>query len=240
MSPRHIAFGEKATGEAAGGAAFHEEKSMSEAEAQALPGVSSRVPLSRREFLYYLWGLSMALFMAEVGGALIWFALPRFRAGEFGGVFSVPIAEIPTPDADPDEFPAGRFWLVNLGEASIADPRQPQDYPVTAGVKAIYKVCTHLGCLYRWVPVNDRFECPCHGSKFLRSGTRIDGPARRNLDAFVIQAVDPSGTVVATSEQDPETSEVRSLQVPSSAITLRIDTGDRIRGGPNSKPGGGR
>jgi cytochrome b6-f complex iron-sulfur subunit len=150
------------------------------------------------------------------------------------------VDEVPSPDADPNEFPAGRFWLVNLGEASVSDPRQPQDYPVTPGVRAIYKVCTHLGCLYRWVPVNERFECPCHGSKFLRSGTRIDGPARRNLDAFVIQAVDGSGTVVAESEKNPQTSEVSPLDLPASAVALRIDTGNVVRGGPNSKPGGGR
>src|SRR4030042_3471166 len=114
-------------------AATHEEKSMSEAEAQIQPGVLPRVPMSRREFLYYLWGVSMALFMAEAGGALIWFALPRFREGEFGGVFSVPVEQVPVADSDPGAFHAGRFWLVNLGEASVTDSRQPQDYPMAAG-----------------------------------------------------------------------------------------------------------
>ncbi|MEW6568669.1 MAG: Rieske 2Fe-2S domain-containing protein, partial [Chloroflexota bacterium] len=152
---------------------------MTEAVAPDPAGAPSRVPLSRREFLYYLWGVSMALFLAETGGALIWFALPRFREGEYGGVFTIPVGDIPPADSAPKEFPDGRFWLVNLGQASLDDPRQPRDYPLRPGVRAIYKVCTHLGCLYRWVPVNDRFECPCHGSKFLKTGTRIDGPARR-------------------------------------------------------------
>ena len=43
-------------------------------------------PLSRREFLYYLWASSMALFIAEAGGAVLWFAYPRFRAGQFAHV----------------------------------------------------------------------------------------------------------------------------------------------------------
>ena len=124
-------------------------------------------PMTRREFLYYIWGASMALFMAELGGAMVWFALPRFRAGEFGGVFTLDISKIPPVDSDPQDNPGGRFWLVNIGEKRISDPRQPQDYPVKPGVVAIYKVCVHLGCLYKWVPVNDRFECPCHGSKYL-------------------------------------------------------------------------
>src|SRR3972149_4312164 len=105
------------------------EKSMSEAVAQAQPGATPRVPMSRREFLYYLWAVSMALFLAEAGGALIGFALPRFREGEFGGVFSIPTSELPQPDADPQEFPAGRFWLVRLGPASVTDPAQPHDSP---------------------------------------------------------------------------------------------------------------
>ncbi len=140
------------------------------------PAVS--VPLSRREFLYYLWGASMAVFLAGSAGASLWFMLPRFREGEFGGVFTVPVSDVPPADSDPMEYAAGRFWLVNVGPKTVGDPRQPHDYKMQAGVKALYKVCVHLGCIYRWTPTNDRFECPCHGSKYLKSGTRIDGPAR--------------------------------------------------------------
>jgi len=198
------------------------------------------MPLTRREFLYYLWGASMALFMAETGGALVWFALPRFREGEFGGVFSVPVAEVPAPDSGPKEFAEGRFWLVNIGSQTTADARQPQDYPLRAGVRAIYKVCTHLGCLYRWVPVNDRFECPCHGSKFLKTGTRIDGPARRNLDTFIIEAVNAAGQVIARSEPSLGSQEGSPVPLGPEVVALRIDTGRRIQGAPNSRPGGGR
>ena len=82
-------------------------------------------PLTRREFLYYVWGASIALFMAEMGGALIWFALPRFKEGEFGGVITLPISDLPTPDSGPKDLPDVRIWLVNLGEGRIEDNRQP-------------------------------------------------------------------------------------------------------------------
>ncbi|OGO16355.1 MAG: hypothetical protein A2Y93_09745 [Chloroflexi bacterium RBG_13_68_17] len=213
---------------------------MSEGEAQAAAGVPARLPLTRREFLYYLWGASMALFMAEAGGAIVWFALPLFREGEFGGVFSVPVSEVPAPDTGPKEFPEGRFWLVNIGQQTVADARQPGDYPLEAGVRAIYKVCTHLGCLYRWVPVNDRFECPCHGSKFLKTGTRIDGPARRNLDTFIVEAVDAAGQVVARTEPTMGSQEGSPVVLGPAVVSLRVDTGRRIQGAPNSRPGGGR
>src|SRR5690348_2146582 len=79
----------------------------------------SVAPMSRREFLYYIWAASMALFLAEAGGAILWFAVPRFKAGEFGGVFELDVTEIPAPDSGPVSYDAGRFWLVNIGQGDI-------------------------------------------------------------------------------------------------------------------------
>ncbi|MEZ4583337.1 MAG: Rieske 2Fe-2S domain-containing protein [Caldilineaceae bacterium] len=56
----------------------------------------------------------------------------------------------------------GKFWWVNITDE---------------GPKAIYMVCTHLGCLYKWVGERNRFECPCHGSKFTREGFDEGSPA---------------------------------------------------------------
>ncbi len=212
--------------------------------AAASPGPTT-TPMTRREFLYYVWGASMALFLAETGGALVWFALPRFKPGEFGGAFVLDVAKVPEADSGPKDFPDGRFWLVNLGPKSVSDARQPQDYSgwIKPGVAAIYKVCVHLGCLYKWVPTNDRFECPCHGSKYLSSGLRVDGPARRNLDRFIIEALDANGAVLAKTKPgdpnaDPEAG--APIEIPNGTVSLRIDTGKRIQGAPNTKPGGGK
>jgi cytochrome b6-f complex iron-sulfur subunit len=214
---------------------------MTEAVAQAPmeSGATERLPLSRREFLNYLWAMSMAVFMAGSGGAAVWFLYPRFRAGEFGGVFTIPVGELPPPDSAPKEFPEGRFWLSNIGQQTESDPRQPGDYPLQTGVRAIYKVCTHLGCLYKWVETNDRFECPCHGSKFLKTGTRVDGPARRNLDNFPIEVLDGQGNAIARTEPMMDNHEGSPVTITADAVTLRVDTGRRINGAPNSAPGGG-
>ena len=57
-----------------------EEQPAAKGLTQVLEEVGvSTPPLTRREFLYYLWGSSMAVFLAGAGGVSIWFALPRFR-----------------------------------------------------------------------------------------------------------------------------------------------------------------
>lgn len=49
------------------------------------------------------------------------------------------------------------------------------------GFYALSAVCTHLGCLTAWKPELGIIACPCHGSKFRRDGTKIEGPAPRPL-----------------------------------------------------------
>lgn len=200
------------------------------AEAAAQTAVS---PMTRREFLYYVWAASVALFAGQAGTALLWFAYPRFKAGTFGGVFELDIAELPPADAAPKAFAGGRFWLVNIGDGIANDARQPAEWRPQTGVRALYMICVHLGCLYAWVPTNDRFECPCHGSKYLSSGTAVAGPANRNLDTFYVEAVDASGKVIdATAVVNGEG---RAVKVDGAA-KLRVDTGRRLPGASNPAP----
>ena len=42
--------------------------------------------------------------------------------------------------------------------------------------------CTHLGCKLSWNPLEEIWECSCHGSKFSKRGVVIEGPANKNLD----------------------------------------------------------
>src|ERR1700730_17375284 len=49
------------------------------------------------------------------------------------------------------------------------------------GFFALGAVCTHLGCLTAWNEDAGAITCPCHGSKFKRTGEKIEGPAPRPL-----------------------------------------------------------
>jgi cytochrome b6-f complex iron-sulfur subunit len=173
--------------------------------------------ITRREFLNYAWLASIALFTVETVGISLWFAFPNFLAGQFGGEFPIgPAVDVlPQVNAAPIPFTDGKFWLVNLDtEGPNGEPRQ--------GILALYKVCTHLGCLYDWAEVTGRFECPCHGSKFALTGDYLAGPAPRNLDRFVIRAISPDGTVKENADGEP-------LQINGDE-QLVIDTGNRIQG----------
>jgi cytochrome b6-f complex iron-sulfur subunit len=196
-----------------------EEVAPKPAPAKEAPAEKIDPNITRREFLNYAWLASIALLTVQGIGLSLWFAFPNFKEGQFGGAFPIGDAAgaLPEVNSGPKAYVDGKFWLINVDSEVNGEPRK--------GVLAIYKVCTHLGCLYEWVPMTNRFECPCHGSKFQLSGDYISGPARRSLDRFVIQAVAPDGSI---KETDPAGG---PLEINGDE-TLVIDTGRRILGDP--------
>lgn len=168
--------------------------------------------ITRREFLNYAWLASLGIFTAELAGVSYLFAMPRFRAGEFGGVFPLgPVSGLPGIGVSPEKNSKGRFWFVRS----------------EAGVQALYVVCTHLGCLFQWRETENRFICPCHGSQFSRTGQYLAGPAPRSLDSFVVRLVDAQGNVLA---QTPDQPGPAPTPVPDPDARVLVDTGSLIRG----------
>lgn len=47
---------------------------------------------------------------------------------------------------------------------------------------AVSAVCPHLGGILSWNTAEHTWDCPLHGSRFTPEGTRIEGPALRDLD----------------------------------------------------------
>src|SRR5262249_26879884 len=100
----------------------------------------------------------------------------------------------------------GKFWISNTDQ----------------GLLALSQVCVHLGCLFKWVDVNHRFECPCHGSKYQPDGTYISGPAPRSLDRYVITVA-----AAGASRQTPKDGTAVKID---GATSITVDTGSKILG----------
>lgn len=168
--------------------------------------------LTRREFLSYTWAAALGVVSVQSLVATGLLMYPRFRAGEFGGDFLLgSVTGLPSQTASPQGDPIGKFWLVNTEE----------------GPKALYMVCTHLGCLYKWAEANNRFECPCHGSMFTREGEFIKGPAPRGLDQFVVE-IQENGTVISATETVD--GKIQPPAVTSETAEIVIKTGRKIQG----------
>lgn len=50
------------------------------------------------------------------------------------------------------------------------------------GFYALIAICTHLGCTPRWLPTEEKFKCPCHGSGYYKNGVNFEGPTPRPLE----------------------------------------------------------
>lgn len=117
--------------------------------------------VSRRDFL----GL------ASMGAAVLSFLVV------LGGIFRMTKATVHYEESrnfkigKPDEFP--------IGTVKVLDDKNVFIFSDNDGLHAISNVCTHLGCIISAVEWG--FQCPCHGSKFDKSGKVIGGPAPRPL-----------------------------------------------------------
>ncbi len=175
------------------------------------PEEQANPPLNRREFLNIAWLASLGFLTVALGGGAVIFGIPRFREGEFGGMFTVGrVADLPPLDAAPANYPKVKLWISNSAE----------------GLVALYKVCVHLGCIYGWSDQETKFICPCHGSQYAYNGDYILGPAPRSLDRFVITIEDENGNVLA---QTPEDGSPVAIPDNPNAI-VRVNTGAKILG----------
>jgi cytochrome b6-f complex iron-sulfur subunit len=70
----------------------------------------------------------------------------------------------------------------------------------------IFARCTHLGCTPDWLPQQDMFHCPCHGSEYDPDGINFAGPAPRPMDRASVHLLTNGTVQVDTSHlymQDP-------------------------------------
>ena len=70
-----------------------------------------------------------------------------------------------------------------------------------AGLYALSAVCTHLGCIVNFAETE--FKCPCHGSRYDRSGLVTNGPATKPLRRVELTLSADGLVVLDTSKTVP-------------------------------------
>jgi cytochrome b6-f complex iron-sulfur subunit len=64
---------------------------------------------------------------------------------------------------------------------------------------ALIAICTHLGCPPNWLPAEEKFKCPCHGSGYYMSGINFEGPTPRPLERAAISITEDGQILVDKS-----------------------------------------
>ena len=87
----------------------------------------------------------------------------------------------------PQDFPEGTVRIFEKENVAVFNRE--------GGLYAISLVCTHLGCIVTLNEKEERFDCPCHGSKFTLDGKVTKAPAPKSLPWFQV-ALQPGGQLM--------------------------------------------
>jgi cytochrome b6-f complex iron-sulfur subunit len=143
--------------------------------------------ITRRRFFLYAWAITVLGLFGEGVGILFNFLRPRVEEGTFGGQITVgKVEDFPVDSVT--TFKAGKFYLARM----------------QGGFLALYRVCTHLGCIISWSEEQQRFQCPCHAAVFNAKGEVLAGPPPRPMDLFPVEIAEgeitvDTGTIVQRS-----------------------------------------
>lgn len=86
------------------------------------------------------------------------------------------MAEINPPEKEIEKIPLGSGKVVSVGANNIAVHKDEK-----GKIKKLSARCTHLGCMVGWNKTDKTWDCPCHGSRFLKDGSVKSGPAMKPL-----------------------------------------------------------
>jgi cytochrome b6-f complex iron-sulfur subunit len=140
---------------------------------------------TRREFFSLSGWLGICAVLAVWGVSLIRFMFPRVLF-EPSPVFKAGFPDDYSVGEVSEKFKATqRVWIVRDEE----------------GIFALLAICTHLGCTPRWLPAENKFKCPCHGSGFTKDGVNFEGPAPRPLERLKITLAEDRQLLIDKSKK---------------------------------------
>ena len=146
--------------------------------------------LTRRVWIGLAWGA----FSAASAAALA--ATGRFM---FPNVLNEPPQQFKA--GFPNEYGMGvdERWKEKFGVWVV---RTPDDMVAHAsGFYALLTVCTHLGCTPNYLPAENKFKCPCHGSGYRLTGINFEGPTPRPLERTRVAFADDGQLLIDKSRK---------------------------------------
>ena len=118
-----------------------------------------------------------------LGLAAAWSAIVSFVMAILGAM------RLPMPSVFPESNSKVKLGTPDrfaVGSATYFPHHHLWLYRTEKGFHAISSVCTHLGCIAVRTP-DGRFDCPCHGSHYDKTGKACSGPASRSLDRLMVE-----------------------------------------------------
>ena len=106
-------------------------------------------------------------------------ALSEFARGQAGVLSNIAEHLGPSEVHSTDEIEPGQGAILrdgSLGKLAIYRTEQGELVRRSA-------ICTHMGCVVHWNPLEKCWDCPCHGSQFAPEGQVLNGPAISPLSA---------------------------------------------------------
>ncbi len=152
-----------------------------------MSGKLEKEEVNRRDFLGLagIWSACLAILLSLVG----MLRLPKPRVSpEASSIFRI---------GKPDDFPNGTVKIIPEKKVQIVATEE--------GVAVISLICTHLGCIVN--KTKDGFLCPCHGSKYLKNGKVVGGPAPRPLKWLAVSQA-PDGTLLVDSKKEVKPTDI--------------------------------
>lgn len=143
-----------------------------------------------------IWRYSRRDFFSTAGWASIFAFLAVMLGGSLRYMFPRVLYEPSTrfKAGNPGEYPPGTVSEKYKKSNGVWICRQED-----GGFYALISICTHLGCTPRWLEIDKKFKCPCHGSGFRMTGVNFEGPAPRPLERAQITLAEDGQLEVDTA-----------------------------------------
>jgi cytochrome b6-f complex iron-sulfur subunit len=168
--------------------------------------ISDDIPsLSRRQLLNFITGATIAVTAGIALYPVGKFFVPPAEAGGGNGILAKDILG--------NQIPASQILAEAPGSrALVAGLRGEPTYLIVTEEKTLDGIgivdnCTHLGCTFPWNPLDQQFQCPCHGSRYAPDGSVVRGPAPLPLKIVHVAVVDNTILISPWTETDPRTGE---------------------------------